>query len=194
MQSPFAEEPGMPTWLSAATAAITSLNRWFFHAAVWLMAIVVPVMLYEVVMRYLFNAPTVWGMELAVLLFGPYFLLGGPYLLHTKGHVALDLARQRMSAAWQRRMDLINYPVIVFFCAVLLYFSVPSAFSAWSYRETSFSAWNPPIWPVKATVPLALLMMLLQALVEFLHIAFNVTSADSDAGADAHTPANEAHP
>ena len=26
----------------------------------------------------------------AVLLFGPYFLLGGPYLLHLKGHVALD--------------------------------------------------------------------------------------------------------
>ena len=69
------------------------------------MAIVVPVMLYEVVMRYLFNAPTVWGMELAVLLFGPYFLLGGPYLLHLKGHVALDLARQRLSAAWQRRLE-----------------------------------------------------------------------------------------
>ena len=58
------------------------------------MAVVVPVMLYEVVSRYVFNAPTVWGMELAVLLFGPYFLLGGPYLLHLRGHVALDLMRQ----------------------------------------------------------------------------------------------------
>lgn len=182
----------MPAWLAAVTAAITALNRWFFQAAVWLMAIVVPVMLYEVAMRYLFNAPTVWGMELAVLLFGPYFLLGGPHLLHTRGHVALDLARQRMSAAWQRRLDLINYPVIVFFCAVLLYFSVPSAFSAWSYRETSFSAWNPPIWPVKAAVPLALLLMLLQALVEFLHIAFKVPK--TGAGTDVQTPGHEAHP
>lgn len=172
----------MPSWLAAATAAITALNRRVFQATVWLMAVVVPVMLYEVVMRYLFNAPTVWGMELAVLLFGPYFLLGGPYLLHLKGHVALDLARQRLSAAWQRRLDLLNFPMIVFFCAVLLYFSVPLAFNAWSYRETSFSAWNPPIWPTKATVPLALALMLLQALVEFFHIVFNTPADEATAG------------
>lgn len=162
----------MPQWLIVSANTITKLNRRIFLATVWLMAIVVPVMLYEVVARYVFNAPTEWGMELAVLLFGPYFLLGGPYLLHLKGHVTLDLARQRMSAAWQRRLDLLNYPVIVMFCAILLYFSVPSALSAFSYRETSFSSWNPPIWPFKATVPLALVLMLLQAVVEFFVTLF----------------------
>jgi TRAP-type mannitol/chloroaromatic compound transport system permease small subunit len=162
----------MPVWLSAATRAITTANRWLFQITVWGMAIVVPVMLYEVVMRYCFNAPTVWGMELAVLLFGPYFLFGGPHLLHTRGHVALDLLRQRLSPAWTRRLDLVNYPVIVVFCAILLYFSVPAAFSAFAYRETSFSAWNPPVWPVKAAVPVALLLMLLQALVEFVHALY----------------------
>ena len=98
----------MPVWLSAFASAITTFNRWLFKATVWLMAVVVPVMLYEVVMRYFFNAPTVWGMELAVLLFGPYFLFGGPYLLHLKGHVALDLVRQRLSNRWVRRLDLVN--------------------------------------------------------------------------------------
>lgn len=176
----------MPSWLSVSTSAITTLNRWIFQATVWLMAIVVPVMLYEVVARYLFNAPTVWGMELAVLLFGPYFLLGGPYLLHLKGHVALDVARQRLSPAWQRRLDLVNFPIIVLFCAILLYFSAPAAYSAFTYRETSFSAWNPPIWPVKAAVPLALALMLLQAVVEFFRTLFGETTADV-------SPA-EAHP
>jgi TRAP-type mannitol/chloroaromatic compound transport system permease small subunit len=162
----------MPVWLSVPALAITTFNRWLFQATVWLMAVVVPVMLYEVVARYVFDAPTVWGMELAVLLFGPYFLFGGPYLLHLKGHVALDLVRQRLRAAWVRRLDLVNYPVIVVFCAILLYFSVPSAWSAWTYRETSFSAWNPPIWPVKAAVPLALALMLLQALAEWAYAWF----------------------
>lgn len=92
--------------------------------------------------------------------------------------MALDLARQRLSAAWQRRLDLVNYPVIVFFCAVLLYFSVPLAFNAWSYRETSFSAWNPPIWPTKVAVPLALALMLFQALVEFFHVVFDDPAND----------------
>lgn len=176
----------MPSWLSVSTSAITTLNRWIFQATVWLMAIVVPVMLYEVIARYVFNAPTVWGMELAVLLFGPYFLLGGPYLLHLKGHVALDVARQRLSPAWQRRLDLVNFPIIVLFCAILLYFSAPAAYSAFTYRETSFSAWNPPIWPVKAAVPLALTLMLLQAVVEFLRTLFGEAPVDV-------SPA-EAHP
>ncbi|MCO5111411.1 MAG: TRAP transporter small permease subunit [Burkholderiaceae bacterium] len=181
----------MPQWLIFSTSAITTLNRWIFQATVWLMAIVVPVMLYEVVARYLFNAPTIWGMELAVLLFGPYFLLGGPYLLHLKGHVALDVARERMSPSWQRRFDLLNYPVIVVFCIILLYFSLPSALSAFSYRETSFSAWNPPIWPFKATVPLALVLMLLQAVVEFLNTLF--APADVTNGSTGSVPM-EGHP
>ncbi len=173
----------MPVWLSVSTSAITTLNRWIFRVTVWLMAVVVPVMLYEVVARYLFNAPTVWGMELAVLIFGPYFLLGGPHLLHLKGHVTLDVARQRMSAQWQRRMDLLNFPVIIVFCGILLYFSVPAAWSSWSYRETSFSAWNPPIWPTKVAVPLALALMLLQALAEYMRIVFRdpgTPDADTD--------------
>lgn len=159
----------MPIWLSVPASVITTVNRWLFNATVWLMAVVVPVMLYEVVARYVFDAPTVWGMELAVLIFGPYFLFGGPYLLHLKGHVALDLVRQRLSERWTRRLDLVNYPIIMVFCAILLYYSAPAAWSAWEYKETSFSAWNPPIWPVKAAVPLSLALMLLQALAEWIY-------------------------
>lgn len=172
----------MPYWLLVSTTAITAFNRFFFKAAVWIMVVVVPVMLYEVVARYFFDAPTTWGMELALLLFGPYFLLGGPYLLHLKGHVALDLLRQRMSHKWNRRMDLVNYPMIIAFCAIMLYFSIPAAWSAWQYKETSFSAWNPPIWPVKVIVPLALMMMMLQAVVEFLAAVFTVRIADEAPG------------
>lgn len=162
----------MPAFLSCAVAVITQLNRQIFFAASKLMAVIVPVMLIEVVCRYVFDAPTVWGMELAVLLFGPYFLLGGPYLLHLRGHVALDLMRQRLPAAWQRRLDLINFPVIVLFCLILLYFSAPLAYSSWEYRETSFTAWNVQIWPVKVMVPLALLLMCLQAIAEFVRVLY----------------------
>ena len=163
--------------LLMTAAAVTRINRAIFQTTLWAMAVVVPVMLYEVVARYVFDAPTVWAMELAVLLFGPYFLLGGPYLLHLRGHVALDVLRQRLSARWNRRLDLINYPVIVAFCAILLYYSAPAAWSAWLYRETSFSAWNPPIWPAKAAVPLALALMLLQALADYVVLLLDPDAA-----------------
>jgi TRAP-type mannitol/chloroaromatic compound transport system permease small subunit len=173
-------ESALPSFLSIAVAAITRLNRLIFLVTSGLMVIIVPVMLYEVVCRYLFDAPTVWAMELAVLLFGPYFLLGGPYLLHLRGHVALDLARQRLSPLWQRRLDLVNYPIIMLFCLILLVFSAPAAYSSWMYRETSFTAWNVQIWPVKLAVPLALLLMLLQAIAELLRVIYRETALDAD--------------
>jgi TRAP-type mannitol/chloroaromatic compound transport system permease small subunit len=166
---------------AAATSAITA-NRWIFR--LWMMAIVVPVMLYEVVARYLFNAPTVWGMELAVLLFGPYFLLGRPLpSAPAKAMWRWTCAPAPECPAWQRRLDLLNYPVIVCSAPSCCTSACPWRSVRLELRETSFSAWNPPIWPVKAAVPLALALMLLQALVEFLHVLFRPTNDDGSTAA-----------
>ena len=34
--------------------------------------------------------------------------------------------------------------------------------------ETSYSAWNPPIWPIKAMIPLGTLLLLLQGIAKLL--------------------------
>lgn len=162
----------MPPVIAGFVGAVTAVNRAAFYFAILLIYLIVPVMLIDVAMRYAFNAPTVWGMELAVLLFGPYFLLAGPYVLHQKGHVAMDLLRQRLNVQADRLVELVNLPIIVAFCAILLWFSLPAAIDSFNYSETSFSAWNPPIWWTKAAVPLSLVLMLLQALAEFLRVLF----------------------
>jgi TRAP-type mannitol/chloroaromatic compound transport system permease small subunit len=171
----------MPPLVSLFVGAVTALNRAAFHFAGLLIYAIVPIMLIDVVMRYAFNSPTDWGMELAVLLFGPYFLLAGPYVLHLKGHVAMDILRQRLSMRANRLFELVNIPIIIAFAAILLSYSLPLAIDSFNYRETSFSAWNPPIWWVKAAVPLALALLMLQAAAEFLRVLFR-------------DPALEAHP
>lgn len=167
----------MPPVIAAFAGAVTTINRAAFYIAISLVYLIVPVMLIDVVARYAFNAPTVWGMELATLLFGPYFLLAGPYVLHLKGHVAMDILRQRLKVQADRMVELVNLPIIVAFCAILLWFSVPAAIDSFNYGETSFSAWNPPIWWTKAAVPISLLLMLLQALAEFLRVLFRAPGA-----------------
>jgi TRAP-type mannitol/chloroaromatic compound transport system permease small subunit len=42
---------------------------------------------------------------------------------------------------------------------------------SYSYGETTYSAWNPVIWPVKAVLPLAALLLILQALAELAFAA-----------------------
>lgn len=168
----------MPPLISAVVAAITAVNRSAFHFAALLIYAIVPAMVIDVVMRYMFNSPTVWASELALLLFGPYFLLAGPYVLHLRAHVAMDLIRQKLPPAANRVLELINIPIIVIFAAILIAYSLPLAIESFNYRETSFSAWNPPIWWTKTAVPLSLGLMMAQAVAEFLRVLFRDPTLD----------------
>ena len=160
----------MPRAISWYVKLVTGINRALILAVAGLMLIIVPVMLYEVTSRYVFGAPTTWGMELATMLFGPYFLLGGPYLLHLRGHVNLDLVRRRLPPHRIRQLDLFNHLIIMAFCAILVTYSLPLALQSLAFHETSFSAWNPPVWPAKFTVPLAVILLGAQSLAEFLRL------------------------
>lgn len=170
--------------------AITGLNRLAFLLSAALLFAIAPVMLIDVVCRYLFDSPTVWASELALLLFGPMFLLAGPYVLHLRGHVAMDVVRRLLPARAERVVELLNFPVIAAFCVILLWYSWPLAVDSFQYRETSFSAWNPQIWWTKAAVPLALVLLLLQSFAEFLRVLFEGVPHDRDEAVV--TPSGEA--
>lgn len=168
----------MPRFIAAFLAAVTGLNHLIFRTASMLIFIIVPVMLFAVISRYVFNAPSKWAMETATLVFGPYFLLAGPYLLHTHGHVNLDLVERAVGPRTRRALALINYPIIIAFCVILMFYAVPFAVQSWQYGETSYSSWNPPIWPVKFFIPGALTLLALQAFAEWLRVIFDPTATE----------------
>lgn len=175
----------MPKPVQILYDAVTALNRLIFQATSLLMFIIVPVMLFAVVSRYVFNSPSSWAMETATLIFGPYFLLAGPHLLHERGHVSLDLVQHAVGPGVRRALEIVNYPIIIAFCVILLFYAVPFAWQAWQYGETSYSSWNPPIWPVKLFIPLALVLLGLQAAVEWMRVLFDpsaVAETQSDQG------------
>jgi TRAP-type mannitol/chloroaromatic compound transport system permease small subunit len=147
---------------------VTALNRLLFALAKWLVYAIVLLMLWEVLSRYMLASPTSWAPELAMLIFGPFFLLGGPYLLHLGGHVAVDILSEKATGRLATVLALIGYVLAAVFGAILLWFSVPLAMQSFSYGETSYSAWNPVIWPAKAFLPLASLLLMLQALAEIV--------------------------
>ncbi|MGO3124602.1 MAG: TRAP transporter small permease subunit [Advenella sp.] len=162
----------MPAIVSAYILGITRINKFFFNVASSLIFLIVFSMLYEVVSRYVFHAPTTWGMELATLLFGPYFLLGGAYLLHMRGHVNLDLLKNKLSPQNRRLLDLFSFLIIIVFSIIMFSYSFSPAMQAWEYKETSFSAWNPPVWPVKFAIPISVLLLGLQSFAEMLTVLY----------------------
>lgn len=137
-----------------------------FEATKWLVYVIAALMLFEVISRYFFHSPTGWGPELATLLFGPFFLLGGPYLLHLGGHVAVDIVSSRATGALRVLLAVVAAVLALLFGAVLIRFSAPLAVQAYQYGETSYSAWNPVIWPTKIVLPVAAFLLMLQAAAE----------------------------
>ena len=145
---------------------ITAMNQALFQAIKWLVFLIAALMLWEVVSRYSLSSPTSWAPELATLLFGPFFLLGGPHLLHLGGHVAVDVLSERASGKVAHALTILGLVLAAVFGAILLWFSLPLVWQAFEYRETSYSAWNPQIWPSKIALPLAAALLVLQSIAD----------------------------
>lgn len=159
--------------------AITTTNKHIYGLVKWLVFIIAGLMVVEVVSRYSFTAPTSWAPELATLLFGPFFLLGGPYLLHMGGHVAVDLLSSLAKGKLKMSLEIIAILLAMVFGGILLWFSVPLVISSFNYAETSYSAWNPIVWPSKAALPFASLLLLLQGFAELIFIVGNSNGSET---------------
>lgn len=148
---------------------VTRLNSLL---GVWILSYLVIVMvvllLFEIVARYVFSSPTIWASELTQMIFGAYVMLSGGFLLMRNGHINVDIFYDRLSARGKALMNIATCFLFFAFTAVLLKEGWAMAEESWAMRETSFSAWNPPIWPLKIAIPVGAVLLLLQGLVSIV--------------------------
>lgn len=162
---------------------VTRFNHLLAVVVACLVFIMVAVISFDVVCRYFFNAPTVWAMEFSTLLFGPYFMLAGAYVLHVGGHVSVDILSEHFPPRFKQVVDCAVYLIIICLCVMFTKISLPIAIEAWRGGETTFSSWNPVIWPLKATIPLALILVGLQACAEII-FTFSPAKAEAEDAAE----------
>ena len=89
-------------------------------AAYWAV-IAVMVYYYEVIARYVFNAPTNWAHEGMYLMFGMQYLIAGAYAMLTESHVRVDIfyaPLPRRKKAWT---DLVTSIFFFIFAGTLLF-------------------------------------------------------------------------
>jgi len=122
------------------------------------------VLLWEVILRYAFNRPTIWAHELSAMLYGSYFLLGGAYATRWEANINIDFIYQRFSRRTRAILDLFTWSAFYLFCGVLLWKGGIYAWDAMIHLERSNSPWEPYTWPVTLFIPLGALLMLLQGL------------------------------
>lgn len=146
------------------------LSAWVGKGFAWSIIVLIAVTVYDVTMRYAFNAPTGWAYDTEYILYGTLFLMAGPYALSRNGHVRGDVVYRLLPVRAQGAADFVLY-LLFFFPAVLalLYSGVEFAQMSWMMREQSASSPDgPPIYPFKALIPLASFFLFVQGIAETL--------------------------
>jgi TRAP-type mannitol/chloroaromatic compound transport system permease small subunit len=132
------------------------------------MLIWISVTIFDVIMRYFLRAPTIWAYELTGLLFGPFWLLGGAYVLKEKAHVSFDLFYRRLSFRGQAIMDLVTYTLFFYYCTLILTFGWDHFMLAFTKNQHTSSLWGPPLAPFWLAIPVGAGLILLAGVAKYL--------------------------
>ncbi len=149
---------------------IDDLSTWVGKTFSWCIILLTFATSYDVVMRYVFSAPTGWAFDTEYILYGTLFMMAGAYTLSQDAHVRGDFISRLLPFKVRASIELACL-ILFFFPAMLalLYSGYEFFHLSWLMNEhSSSSPTGPPIYPFKAVIPLAAIFMLLQGTVEVI--------------------------
>lgn len=155
---------------------IDSVSRFFGAIAAVLVVVLVVLMLYDVLLRYAFNAPTSWGNDLNTMLMGASFVLSIAYAMSTDSHVRVDLMYSPETKHRMRYVDLIGLVVLVLPTVGWITFGLWEHFITGlrSGERTGSGGWNPVVWPFRLVLFFGFLIFTIQIVNEIIKRASSI--------------------
>ncbi|MGR3452542.1 TRAP transporter small permease subunit [Pseudooceanicola sp.] len=129
------------------------------------------IIIYDVILRYVFEEPTRWAFDVTKQLFGFYFVMLGGYALRHRAHVQVDILTERLSPPVLKVVEVLGYLIFFFpFTWVFLTRSYEFAMRSWAQGETTYGAIQMPVYPLKMAMCVAAGLLLIQGISEVLKI------------------------
>ena len=156
----------------------------FSRIAMWAPAFVVAIIFYEVVMRYVFLAPTLWVNEMSLWVGGGIYLTAGLYALQQRSHIRIFILYD-MAPKWMRQLfDVLSVLCVVIFAFAVVWGGYGEAKAKFLRWETFGTAFDPPI---PATIkPLILITLVFLALQSISNLIY-----DWHKDPESHDPADD---
>lgn len=143
--------------------AIGTLAGWMFFAIGLFVA-------WEVLLRYAFNAPTIWVDEVSRIVQIWATLLAGAYLLRHRELILIDVFFRDRETFARRIVETFSVVLIAVFCAVAAVFGFDLWLKATLAGHTTDSFLAPPKWLTHAALWVGFGLMLIQCGVEIVRI------------------------
>ena len=157
----------LPVWV----AAINAVSRVFGVAAAGLIVVSIGVICQMVFVRAVLGQSSIWQTEFVTFALVAATFIGAPYILLTRGHVAVDVVPLMLGTPARRILFIAGYLVALVFCGFFLYAAVPWWWETWQSGQTTPSIWKARVWIPYLSVPVGLSLLCLQFLSELFLVA-----------------------
>ena len=156
----------MPKPIKLFVKYVDAVNRVVGLIAMYLVYAMIGILFYSTISKNFFD-PSLWTLEMAQFAMVTYYLLGGGYSMQTGDHVRMDLLYSRWSDRTKAIVDAITVLFLFFYMVLLLFGGISSTRYAIQYGEESYSAWAPPMAPIKVIMCVGITLMMLQVIATF---------------------------
>ena|SRR5690625_1686688 len=153
----------MQTWGRIETG-IDFISEWSGRLG-WMIVLYAMVFgLSDVILRYVFNLPSLWisiTIQYAIVLLA---CVSGPYALNNRAFVKLDVFYERFPPRVKAICDIITFAITFIYLYVLITRGIDLAISSFGRNEMTPTAVQIPLYHLKAIIPLAAFCTMLVAI------------------------------
>jgi TRAP-type mannitol/chloroaromatic compound transport system permease small subunit len=160
----------MPKWMASIITKIDLMSKWVGNIVCWITIPLIFAMVYEVLARKLFNAPTMWAYDMSRFLYGALFMLGAGYALSKGVHIRADFLYRNFKTKNQGKIDFWLY-LLFYFPGLIVFLFMTTGFvqeSIMRGEKGMDTAWMPYMWPIKACLWFGIVFLLVQGISELL--------------------------
>ena len=159
---------------------IDKINEKIGKLACYSLLVIMLIQTMEVVLRYVFNSPTIWAWDINGQIFAAAGMIAGAYALLHDTHIRIDLLYRNWSARKKVIVDLLSYGIVLIVFAVVIWQGTEMAWWSWKTDEHANSYFAPILWPVKSCLPIAGFLIFIQGLSKIGRILISFGRLESE--------------
>jgi len=158
----------MPKWMASLITKIDLFSKWVGNIVCWITIPLIFAMVFEVLARKLFTAPTMWAYDMSRFLYGALFMLGAGYALSKGVHIRADFLYRNFKVKTQGLIDFWLY-ILFYFPGLLVFLYMTIGFvqeSIMRGERGMDTSWMPYMWPIKSCLLIGIIFLLIQGISE----------------------------
>jgi len=136
----------------------------FFRLSELVLFTMTLIIFYDVIMRYVFNSPTIWALEISEYMLVFLCFIGAADLQRRKKHIKMDFFYHKFSRRIQKFLDLISYLLLVVFSFILFWNALKMTLTAYKYESVSNSLLGVPLFLPYSIILIGMFLLLLQSI------------------------------